>query len=79
MHFIGNLPIDMNSPPVIGEIARLTKKGYEFDIEIQDTSREALSGVVTRIGPQPAIEAAGIKRGDVVSFYTGHIHALYLE
>lgn len=77
MHFVGNVPIDMNSPPTTGETARLTKGGYEFDVEIKDASGAALSGVVTRIGPQPAIEAAGIKRGDIVSFHTDHIHTLY--
>lgn len=76
-HFCGNAPVDMNSPPAIGETARLTKDGYEFDVEIKEISGSELSGVVTRIGPQPAIEAVGIKRGDAVNFQAVHIHTLY--
>lgn len=76
-NFVGNVPVDMNSPPAVGETARLTKDGYEFDVEIEGTTGAELSGVVTRIGPQPAVEAAGIKRGDTVSFHAVHVHTLY--
>lgn len=76
-HYVGKVPLDMNSPPAVGETARLTKEGYEFDVEIKGVSGPSLSGVVTRIGPEPAIEAAGIKRGDAVSFQAIHIHTLY--
>ena len=76
-HFVANVPVDMNSPPAVGDTARLSKDDYEFDVEITAISGAELSGTVTRIGPQPAIEAAGIKRGDTVSFNSVHIHTLY--
>lgn len=76
-HFSGSVPLDMNAPPAVGETAQLTKEGYEFDVEIKEISGTELSGVVTRIGPPSTLEAAGIKRGDTISFQTVHIHTLY--
>ena len=32
--FSSNEPVDMDSPPTIGETARISKEGYEFDVEI---------------------------------------------
>lgn len=76
-HFFGDLPIDTDSSPRIGEVARLTHQGFEFDVQITATENNELSGRITRIGPDPAIEAAGLKRGDVVQFKLSDIETLY--
>lgn len=76
-YFFGNPPVDMNSPPAIGESAKITKDGYEFEVRITGISGVNLSGVVERIGPQPTIQAADIARGEVVTFQAVHIHTLY--
>lgn len=73
-----NTPIDMDSPPAVGDIALLlTKDGYEFNVEIKSVAETGLlSGVVTSIGPVPAIEASGINRCDNVEFHETDIHRL---
>lgn len=78
-HFVGELPIDMNSPPMIGEVARLTDRGFEFDVEITSVEGENLSGRVIRIGPDPAIEVLGVKLGDVVRFRPSQVQILYCD
>ncbi len=75
--FFGKLPVDMNSPPRVGEKVRLTSDGFEFEVEITHVTAPELRGIVRRIGPQPLLEAIGIKRGESVSFQPIHIETLY--
>lgn len=76
-HFVGGIPIDMDAPPKVGETARLTTGGFEFDVEISEIDDGRISGEVVRIGPDALLNAADIKRGDVVFFHVEHIHTLY--
>lgn len=71
--YAGDIPIDMNSPPFIGDEVRLQYKGYEFDVTIEEEGDGEFSGAVIRIGPVPSIEAEGISRGDYVSFCEDHV------
>lgn len=77
VHFAGKLPIDINSQPRVGDVARLTCKGFEFDVRITDHENDKWSGNIIRIGEDPAIEALGLKRNDVVHFQSSHIETLY--
>ena len=75
---IQNTPIDMDSPPAVGDIALLlTKDGYEFNVEIKSVAETGLlSGVVSSIGIVPEIEASGTNRYDTVEFHETDIHRL---
>lgn len=70
--YVGNVPMDMDSPISIGDEVRLQHGGYEFDVIVEEGENGELGGTVTRIGPEPSIEAEGICRGDYVSFYEGN-------
>lgn len=66
----------MDSPPVIGDLADLTTLGHEFRVEITAAAGGVFTGIVRLIGPAPAVEAAGVRRDDTVTFSESNIKAL---
>lgn len=76
-HFFGSSPVDMDSPPSVGETASLTKNGCAFDVMIDVVSDGDLFGVVQRISRGTVQETYGIKLGDHVHFQIAHIHTLH--
>lgn len=80
IHCIGpHHPIDMSSPPAIGDLVDLTKLDYEFHVEIADIAGDSFTGFVCLVGQSLTIEDVCIKRGDTVSFKEINIKALHRQ
>ena len=80
IHYFGPMPIDIDSPPAVGDHAGLTKLGHKFHVEITKISGDSFTGIVRRIiGQAPALEAAGVHRGDTVTFSEGNIQELHRQ
>ncbi len=80
IHYIGpQHPIDMDSPPAVGDLVDLTMLHHEFRVEITGVEGDSFTGVVCHIGREPAIEAAGVKRGNTVTFKKSSIKALHRQ
>lgn len=71
--------IDMDSPSKVGESVNLTLDNMEFTVKITSIEGSNYAGNVVRIGPEPKLEAAGIKRNDNVTFQANHIRRIYRE
>lgn len=78
IHYIGpHHPIDMTSRPAIGDLVDLTKLGHEFHVEITAFAHISFTGIARLIGRDPAVEAAGVKRGETIMFNESNILALH--
>jgi len=73
IHYEGELHIDMDRDPSPGDTARLTKDGREFDVRINTVEGDTVTGIVTSIGPEAALEAVGIARDTEVQFTSRNI------
>jgi hypothetical protein len=61
-------PINPAAEPVVGDRVRLEFENCSFDVEIENAEENRYIGRVHSIGPEPILEAHGVRRGDRVDF-----------
>jgi len=71
--FLGKGAVDMDSPPAIGDRVTLQKSGFSFEVLLTAAAFAHLCGTIECIGPEPAVEALGIKCGDRVVFQSCNV------
>ncbi|KYN87781.1 hypothetical protein ATY36_02795 [Vibrio cidicii] len=75
--YFGTVPVDMDSDIEVGEHAKLKAGDIEVKVRIINVLDDSFEGEVTEIGPDPRIEADGLRRGDVIDFIEQNIVTLY--